>query len=76
MKLNKEQQYAVDSTAKNILCLAGAGTGKTATMIQRIAKVAKEDTPDSILVLTFTDAAAVEMKHRYCIQRSLRKLRC
>ena len=65
MKLNTEQQYAVDSTAKNILCLAGAGTGKTATMIQRIVKVAKEDTPDSILVLTFTNAAAVEMKHRY-----------
>ena len=65
--LNKEQLKAVNSKSKNILCLAGAGTGKTHTMIQRIVKQVRDDNidPRSILVLTFTNAAAREMKERY-----------
>ena len=65
-KLNPQQQQAVDSTSSKILCLAGAGAGKTATMIERISKLVKEGvSPLSILVLTFTNAAAFEMKDRY-----------
>lgn len=65
-KLNKEQQQAVDSTYSKILCLAGAGAGKTATMIERISRLVKEGAdPQSILVLTFTNAAGFEMRERY-----------
>ena len=65
--LNEMQLNAVNSVSKNILCLAGAGTGKTHTMIQRIVKQVRNDNtdPQSILVLTFTNAAAREMKERY-----------
>ena len=66
MGLNKEQQQAVDSNSDRILCLAGAGSGKTHTMIERISRLVKDGaTPSSILVLTFTNAAAAEMKERY-----------
>ena len=65
-ELNKQQLQAVQSTADKILCLAGAGTGKTFSMLERIAKVTDEGVdPSSILVLTFTRAAAFEMKERY-----------
>lgn len=66
MALNKEQQLAVDSDSKNIVCIAGAGTGKTFTMISRISRLVKDGVnPNSILVLTFTNAAAAEMRDRY-----------
>ena len=66
MSLNDQQRAVVESTAQRILCLAGAGAGKTHTMIERIRKlVADGAKPDSILVLTFTNAAAMEMKVRY-----------
>lgn len=65
-ELNKEQQAVVDSTSSRILCLAGAGAGKTFTMISRIIhQVESGVNPESILVLTFTNAAAFEMKQRY-----------
>ena len=67
--LNKGQQLAVDSTSKRILCLAGAGTGKTHTMLSRISRLVSDgvNTHD-ILVLTFTNAAAFEMLERYKLQ--------
>lgn len=64
--LNQEQQQVVDSTAHRILCLAGAGAGKTKTLITRILRLIQCDTqPDEILVLTFTRAAALEMQQRF-----------
>ena len=64
--LNEQQQKAVDSKSKKILCLAGAGTGKTHTMLARINKLVDDGVPTSkILVLTFTNAAAAEMAARY-----------
>lgn len=64
--LNTAQQKAVDSNADKILVLAGAGTGKTHTMISRISRLVDNGaTPNNILVLTFTNAAALEMKTRY-----------
>lgn len=66
MGLNKEQLQAVNSTSDRILCLAGAGAGKTATMLERISKLVDNGViPSSILALTFTNAAAAEMKGRY-----------
>lgn len=65
--LNTAQKQAVNCDAKNILCLAGAGTGKTFSMISRISRLVDEKSVDtsSILVLTFTNAAACEMRERY-----------
>ena len=66
MKLNKEQQSAVNSKSDRILCLAGAGAGKTKTFIERISKLVDDGVmPESILALTFTNAAAAEMRERY-----------
>lgn len=65
-ELNEQQKCAVESDARNLLVLAGAGTGKTFTMLERISNlVSKGADPSSILVLTFTNAAAFEMKERY-----------
>lgn len=64
--LNKLQQAVVDSDASKILCLAGAGTGKTHTLIARIQRLIDDGVdPRSILVLTFTNAAAFEMEQRF-----------
>lgn len=66
MPINNEQQQAIDSKSDRILCLAGAGAGKTFTMIKRISKLVDDGVvPSSILSLTFTNAAAAEMKERY-----------
>ena len=66
MGLNKEQQRAVDSNSDRILCLAGAGSGKTKVLIDRISRLVNDGVaPSSILALTFTNAAAAEMKARY-----------
>ena len=67
MGLNPQQKEAVYSDESKILCLAGAGTGKTYCMIERIWRLVSQNDvdPSSILVLTFTNAAAFEMKNRY-----------
>ena len=64
--LNKAQEGAVKSKHNKILCLAGAGTGKTYTMLERIKRQISEGVdPTSILVLTFTNAAAFNMNQRF-----------
>lgn len=65
--LNKEQQRAVDCDDKKILCLACAGAGKTQVLISRLWRLVSKDKvdPRNILCLTFTRAAAFEMRARY-----------
>ena len=59
------QLQAINSDAKAMLVIAGAGSGKTATTIARIARLVSEGTnPASILCLTFTRKAANEVKER------------
>src|SRR5215207_7850258 len=52
----------------NVLVIAGAGTGKTRTLVQRCVDWLLEDpgehSLDQILMVTFTDAAAAEMRQR------------
>jgi len=49
----------------NVLVAAGAGTGKTHTVVERCLDVLRQGTSlDRILMVTFTDAAAAEMRHR------------
>lgn len=73
MKINKEQQQAVDSRAKEILVSASAGTGKTTVLVERVLKLIKDDSVrvDELLILTFTNAAAKNMKDR--LKKKLRE---
>ena len=61
-----EQQKAIDEREKNLLVAAAAGSGKTAVLVERIKKlVLEEDVPiDRMLIVTFTNAAAAEMKEK------------
>ncbi|MFD1850033.1 helicase-exonuclease AddAB subunit AddA [Oceanobacillus bengalensis] len=64
----KEQEEAIYTDGRDILVAAAAGSGKTAVLVERIIqKLLKRDQPvdiDSLLVVTFTNAAAQEMRNR------------
>lgn len=66
VKWTKEQLLAINEKDKNILVAAAAGSGKTAVLVERIInKIIKEKIDiDKILVVTFTKAAASEMRGR------------
>lgn len=65
MEPNKLQQDCIDTLDGSIMVLAGPGTGKTFTIIQRIKNMLlKEINPEKILCLTFSETAANEMKTR------------
>ncbi len=65
-KLNKEQQSFVDAIDKNVLVSASAGSGKTTTMIEKIIDmvIGKNVSIDDMMVVTFTVAAANDMKQK------------
>ena len=63
--LNKEQEKAVYTKAPFLFLLAGAGTGKTRVIVERIKYLLSEQTdPSKILAITFTNRASKEMKER------------
>lgn len=65
MANTREQQLAIDMDGTNIIVSAGAGSGKTAVLTQRvIRKIMDGVDVDRLLVLTFTNEAAREMKSR------------
>ncbi len=65
-KLNKEQKEAVVHKQGPLLIVAGAGTGKTTVITQRIVHLIEkgEVKPEEILAVTFTEKAAAEMEER------------
>ena len=66
MELTREQQEAVDARGENLLIAAAAGSGKTQTLTKRVIKLIEEDgcNVDEMLIVTFTRAAAQEMRTR------------
>ena len=66
VKWTKEQQNAIEKKGSNILVAAAAGSGKTAVLVERIIRKIIDDKIDidKILVVTFTNAAASEMRER------------
>ena len=67
--LNEKQRDAVISDAKRLLVLAGAGSGKTKTLLQKLIYLIeeKEVNPGNILAITFTKNAANEMLDRLIV---------
>ncbi len=61
-----EQATAIRATGHDVLLEAGAGTGKTGTMVDRYCRLTCEKgvSPDEILAFTFTDKAAAELRER------------
>lgn len=68
VKWTNEQQKVIDLRNRNILVSAAAGSGKTAVLVERIITMLTKDDPpvdvDRLLIVTFTEAAAAEMKER------------
>lgn len=79
VRFTKEQQQVIDLRNRNILVSAAAGSGKTAVLVERIiTRLTKDATPlnvDQLLIVTFTEAAAAEMKERIhaAIEKALEK---
>lgn len=68
------QHAAIHAVGRSVVVSAGAGSGKTAVLAERCAHLVADQTPpcavESLLVVTFTDAAAMEMRER--IEKTLR----
>lgn len=67
MKRNPSQQRAIAHLSGPMMVLAGPGSGKTSVIVERTAYMTKEGgiSPTNILVVTFSRAAAKEMKERF-----------
>lgn len=66
MNWTKQQLNAVENRNNNLLVAAAAGSGKTAVLVERIIRLVTEENfdVDRMLIVTFTNAAAAEMKNR------------
>ncbi|MDR0980092.1 MAG: ATP-dependent helicase [Candidatus Nomurabacteria bacterium] len=66
MKLNEQQQRAVETIEGPVLVVAGPGTGKTQLLAARVANILKQTdaAPENILCLTFTNDGARNMRER------------
>lgn len=66
MEFNTRQKKVINAEENNILCLAGAGSGKSAVLIERVDRLIKEGVdPSKIVVITFTNLAANSLKKRF-----------
>ena len=68
--MNPEQKKAMEHERGPALVIAPPGSGKTFVIIKRLQRlIEKNVSPDKILVITFTKAAAEEMQQRYLKER-------
>lgn len=76
MGFNKAQTQAIQHTDGPCLVLAGPGSGKTLTIVNRVKYLIEKQKvrPEEILVVTFTRFAAAEMKSRLCLVMGKRDL--
>ena len=76
MKWTRDQQNAIDVRNRSVIVSAAAGSGKTAVLIERLTRIISDNEHqlpvEKMVVVTFTNAAAAEMKQR--LSRSLRDL--
>ena len=64
-KWTQQQQTAIEDRGHSLIVCAAAGSGKTAVLVERIVRLVREGCPiDRMLVVTFTNAAAGEMRLR------------
>ena len=64
-KWTEQQQTAIEDRGHSLIVCAAAGSGKTAVLVERIVRLVREGCPiDQMLVVTFTNAAAGEMRLR------------
>ena len=70
---NPKQKRAIEHVHGPMLVLAGAGTGKTTVLVERIAWLIEQGhaRPEEILAVTFTENSAAELKHR--VEKRLRR---
>ena len=69
MEFNEKQLEAINLRNKNLLVSAGAGSGKTTVLVERILSLLKENddndlTLDRMLVMTFSRKAAIDLKKK------------
>ena len=65
MDWSKEQLEAIETTGRDLLVSAAAGSGKTAVLAERVRQLCdKGSSLDRMLIITFTNAAAAEMRQR------------
>lgn len=64
MNLTPEQERAVNERARDVIVTAGAGSGKTRVLVERCVSLLNDHDIDQLVALTFTDAAAAEMRGR------------
>lgn len=65
MQWTAQQEAAITARGSDLLVAAAAGSGKTAVLVERICSLVREGTPiDNMLIVTFTNAAAAEMRQR------------
>jgi superfamily I DNA/RNA helicase len=71
IKLNQRQLEAVNKTSGPLLIIAGAGSGKTRTLVERTAGIIKSGlaSPWEIMAVTFTNKAAKELTERIVQRR-------
>ena len=70
----KEQQETIDARGESVLVSAAAGSGKTAVLVERIIRMVEDPVHpvdiDRLLVVTFTSAAAAQMRERISLALS------
>ena len=78
MRFDQEQTAAIEAVGRNILVSASAGAGKTGVLVARLKKRCIQDRiPLSrILAVTFTQAAAAEMKKRLAKELNEEYMNC